>query len=141
MPILSTEQSIKIARAREDAKVQQATYAIQMTTSLITAAGKANLFEKFYDLIYRSEEPTFILATLKRNDMWNNHPIEASKALENFPIMEQLQEECGECIHASWDYDENSEIINVYLTFIPPKQVNSPEAETEERRHQRITSW
>jgi hypothetical protein len=140
MPILSTEESIKIARAREDAKVHLATYAVQIAASLITAATKANLFQKFYSLVFNGQEPTFLLATLKRNDMWNNYPIEASKAFESYPIMEQVQEECGECVHASWDYADNSDIINVFLTFIPQK-TNSPEADLEERRHDRATSW
>jgi hypothetical protein len=71
--------------------------------------------------------------------MWNNYPIEASKAFESYPIMEQVQEECGECVHASWDCD--GDIINVFLTFIPSKVVNDPEVDMEERRHDRATSW
>jgi len=142
MPILTTEQSIQIARAREDAKIHESTYAKHLLTVLKDAVAKAKLFEMFYGLVFRGQEPTLILTMFNRNEMWQRQPIETAKVLDRFNVMEDLQLYCGKCIHASWDFDENSsDIINVFLTFIPSKVVNDPEVDMEERRHDRATSW
>ena len=140
MPILTTEQAYRISRAHEDAKIHMSSYAKHLFNSIVTVAMTANLYDKFYKLVYNGEEPTFCLMTLKRYEAWNNNAIETSKVLEIHDVLDKVQSECGEYVHVSWDWDDNSDIINVFLTFIPPKH-NSPEDEVEERRHDRATSW